>query len=247
MDASTSTPEMLSGPIFSEADYERAIAALDLLLQNFDWAPDDNYLQYVCRSLHSRGITLALARALVRRLLDEKVFRYWERTIPAGSTWEGDVFVHRVEPERIECLITTRAAWYTFLNNRKQSVADRQALASQEESKLAKLEADATKPIKGSNVADLDGPEPPCWLRHGGRRHPIGQGRSRRLFDLLSYMWNREEATFQELQGPGRPWPDAVADSTISTTVNRLNAVLPRSLQRRLGIHNYCVIWRKSQ
>jgi hypothetical protein len=110
-------------PIFGEADFERALSTLDLIFQNHDWSPGENYLQGVCSALCARGVTLALARALIRRLIDAGVFRHWQRTIPAGTTWEDGWPVYRTEPERIECLITTYEDWCTFLASHKQSVA----------------------------------------------------------------------------------------------------------------------------
>jgi len=65
------------GPHFTEADFKRALAQLDIALQNYAWAPGENHLDAdsVLRSLTARNITQALAIELLRHLFDQQVFR----------------------------------------------------------------------------------------------------------------------------------------------------------------------------
>src|SRR5262249_16336425 len=86
-----------------------------------------------------------------------------------------------------------------------------------------------------------DGPEAPRWLWWQDQRQDIAGDRGRLLFDLLQFMWDRDSATFDDLTGPGKPWPQRPSnDSAYSTTVNRLNIRLPSALPWKLGIQNYC-------
>jgi hypothetical protein len=116
-----------AGPQFTEADFERALTALDLALQDYAWAPGDNYLKTdsLLSVLHQRGITLALAAELCRRLIGLKVFTPWSRTIPAGTRYEpgypGPVV--RSEPETTHCQVTTRERWYAYLASHKRGSA----------------------------------------------------------------------------------------------------------------------------
>jgi len=86
-----------------------------------------------------------------------------------------------------------------------------------------------------------DGPEPPNWLRWKGKRHRIGSLRSKRSWSLLCFFWNRDSATFQELVGPGKPWPDPVSESAKISAVNRFNNDLPSGFPWRLRTANFCV------
>jgi hypothetical protein len=107
------------GPNFGEADFRRALNELDLLLQDQEW-PAAGYArlrqnELVIR-LRERGITRALAVALLDRLIGEGVFeagksfikiREWtsldgSRTVDEGS--EVSRYLH-VTPER----------WYSHL------------------------------------------------------------------------------------------------------------------------------------
>jgi hypothetical protein len=92
-----------------------------------------------------------------------------------------------------------------------------------------------------------NGLEPPRSLWWEGERYEIGTKRSRRCWLLLDYMWSRQRATFQELQGPEKPWEDPVTESAISTAVNRLNLHLPASLPWRLEIDGGCVVKRRTE
>jgi hypothetical protein len=112
------------GPIFSDSDIDRAIGALDTLLQEYDWRQGDNYLNdpAIVRALRAQGITLALIRELFRQLVEQKVFRPWSKTYPAGHSREPGcpLPVFRTEPETVYCLVTTRERWYTFLAEWKE-------------------------------------------------------------------------------------------------------------------------------
>ncbi len=92
-----------------------------------------------------------------------------------------------------------------------------------------------------------DGPEPPRHLWWKGTRYEIGKRRSRRLWRLLSYMWDRESATFEELTGSKLPWEDAVQDSAYGSAVNRLNNFLPLNFPWRLAIEHRCVVKRRKE
>jgi hypothetical protein len=112
----SSTP----GPIFTEADFQRALTEFDLILQNVVWRPGENYFRtdLLFDALTSKGITLALATALFRRLIDDlKVARLWSDTYPAGYSYEPGLPgpVLRSEPETIEWLVMTRERWYSYL------------------------------------------------------------------------------------------------------------------------------------
>ena len=87
--------------IFSEADFDRALAGLDLCLQDYNWTPGENYIiaPSLVAALRTKDITRQLAIELLRRLKDEKVFTFWSRTIPAGYTWEQGWPCLRLEPK----------------------------------------------------------------------------------------------------------------------------------------------------
>ena len=80
-----------------------------------------------------------------------------------------------------------------------------------------------------------DGPEAPHWVWLGGKQHRIGEGRAKLSWELLNYFWDRNSATYEELQGPGMPWQNDVEDPTIPTAVNRFNNEVPPALPWRLG------------
>lgn len=112
------------GPLFSEADFERAISALDICLQDYAWKPGDNYLNAgsLFSALHEKHITNALATALLRRLIDREAFTLWQQTFPAGTSYEKGCPwpVFRSEPETKIAFITSRERWYTYLNEDKR-------------------------------------------------------------------------------------------------------------------------------
>jgi hypothetical protein len=95
-----------------------------------------------------------------------------------------------------------------------------------------------------------DGPEPPRWVWINNRRYTIGKPRSRVSWRLLAFFWNRDSATYEELQGstpsgpgePEKPWPDPVSDSAIATAINRFNTEMPAALSWRLTTQGRCVL-----
>ena len=109
--------------IFSEADFDRALAGLDLCLQDYNWTPGDNYITApsLVAALRTKDVTRQLAIELLRRLKDEKVFTFWSRTIPAGYTWEQGWPCLRLEPKTTEHLITTQDRWQRFLVAHRKS------------------------------------------------------------------------------------------------------------------------------
>jgi hypothetical protein len=114
---------------FNETDFDRAFSALDLCLQDYTWIPGENNLRLdsLMGAMKAKNITLALTGALLRRLIDRQVFRYWTHTIPAGPLWENGLCHLRSEPETTTCLITTQEKWYAFLKEHKDSRASLQA------------------------------------------------------------------------------------------------------------------------
>jgi hypothetical protein len=86
-----------------------------------------------------------------------------------------------------------------------------------------------------------DGPEAPHWLWFKNKRRRIGAKRAKRSWELLNYFWERDSATYEELQGPGKPWVDPVNDSTISTATGRFNNEMPPGFPWKLTTKNRCV------
>jgi hypothetical protein len=71
-----------------------------------------------------------------------------------------------------------------------------------------------------------NGPKPPYWLLWKDQdnqllKFKIGHRRFNLTWRLLKYFWDCDAASFDELQGPGKPWPNPVSVSTISTAINR--------------------------
>ena len=117
-------------------------------------------------------------------------------------------------------------------------VEAQQAVASACEEAL-----DATRPEstpKGAST-HADGPEPPHWLWWNGTRYRIGKTRSQLSWRLLQYFWDRESATYEDLQEPGRPWPDPVSDSAVATAVNRFKTDIPSGFPWKLVTKGRCV------
>jgi hypothetical protein len=137
----SSTP----GPILTEADFQRALTALDLTLQNVAWQPGENYLRtdLLFGALTSKGITLALATALFRRLIDLNVARHWSVTYPAGYSFEPGLPgpVLRSEPETTDWLVMTREHWYSYL----AELQGRQRVVQEE---IARSEATSRLPAR---------------------------------------------------------------------------------------------------
>lgn len=79
-----------------------------------------------------------------------------------------------------------------------------------------------------------DGPEDPYWLWWKGERYPLGSNRKRQAYELLTFFWSRESATFQELVGTGKPWTEAVEDHTFSNAASNFNNDLPLGFPWRL-------------
>jgi hypothetical protein len=225
------------GPLFSDADLDRALSALDLALQDYPWKPGENRLiiGFLFEALKARGVTRVLARALFHRLVEWNVFMPWSRTIPAGVHFEPGcpLPIYKSESETTHCLVTTYDCWYTFLAEYKNARA------------VSPSPAVSPPGVDVEDTPHADGPEPPYWFWWQAKRVRIGRGKSRRPWQLLDYMWGRSHATFQELCGPGKPWEDPVSDATFSTTANRVNNDLPVAYPRRLAVQNSCVIWKE--
>jgi hypothetical protein len=104
------------------------------------------------------------------------------------------------------------------------------------------------KEENASESARPDGPLPPRWLVWNGKKHEIGSKRGKMLWKLLNFMWTRERAPFDDLfdlhaHGDGVVWTDPINDSTVTTAVNRLNALLPCDYPKRLKTLNRYVYW----
>jgi hypothetical protein len=110
------------------------------------------------------------------------------------------------------------------------------------ESRLEKLPPTTPVSLASENSPQHpDGPEPPHWLWLKGVCHRIGKGRSQRSWTLLNYFWQHDNATFENLYGPGKLWPDPVSDSAISSAINRFNTQMPAGLTWKLIIKNRIV------
>jgi hypothetical protein len=107
------------GPQFSEADFRRALDALDICLQDYSWQPGENYLtmESVFGALKAKGITLALATELLRQLVDRKIFSHHRETIPAGPGIDAATGLPTFaeEPIHFDSLVTSRERWYGYL------------------------------------------------------------------------------------------------------------------------------------
>jgi hypothetical protein len=102
------------------------------------------------------------------------------------------------------------------------------------------------RPPEKSQTIHRDGPEAPHWLRWNNERIRIGKGRARLSWLLLNYFWERDSSAYEDLQGPGKPWPDPVSDSAIATAVNRFNLAIPSDFQWMLATKNRYV-YRQSR
>jgi hypothetical protein len=113
-------PTPVSGPLFTEADFDHALDVLDLLLQDQDLPTGEIKFKQseLINALRERGITVALAKALVENLITRRVFR------------EGKTFYHLHDLTRLDgvtlpgshqkdrYLHTTREEWYSYLATR---------------------------------------------------------------------------------------------------------------------------------
>jgi hypothetical protein len=62
----------------------------------------------------------------------------------------------------------------------------------------------------------------------------------------LEYFWERDSATYEDLQGEGKPWSDPVTDSAVATAVTRFKNDIPQGFPWILGTKNRCV-YKKSR
>jgi hypothetical protein len=71
-----------------------------------------------------------------------------------------------------------------------------------------------------------NGPDGGRWLWWDNKQHDIPQGA---LYRLLSYMWNRESANYDQLYARPNPvYADPVADQTIRSASSKLNKILDK-------------------
>ena len=111
------------GSIFTAADMARALAALDLCLQDYAWKPGEIHftVDSFFKALKTKDITFGLAFELLRRLKDKHVFTSWSDTIPAGYSVEQGLRVFRHESQTTHCLGTTQERWHRFLLENRRS------------------------------------------------------------------------------------------------------------------------------
>lgn len=122
------------GPEFSQADYDRALSALDLCLQDHPWRPGENQLIYesVLDCVKAKGITLALGQHLVQRLIVLRVFAYRSDTKPAGLHYEpgSAIPVYCPQAEITHLLVTSQQRWYGYLSEYRRKVQEEQATSA---------------------------------------------------------------------------------------------------------------------
>jgi hypothetical protein len=114
------------GPVFTQAQWQHALNALDECLQNEVWEAGSIYLDEdrLYAVLHQKGLTRALITMLFDRLIDAGVFWKWSHTIPAEYSQEpGDPFRHLRPEETTRCLITTYDGWYKYLHSQQATAA----------------------------------------------------------------------------------------------------------------------------
>jgi hypothetical protein len=177
-----------AGPVFSEVDIDRALTKLDIALQDFAWQrKGDNYINtvWVFEVLHKKGVTYALIHALINRLVDQKVFQRWEKTIPPGSCWEpgypGPVF--RSETETKHALVTTYDRWYGFLAEWKGR------------HQVRNPPSDHAKTAVPQTITRLGSQQPPAALIEAG-----AQKMPEAMFDAANASTQREESGDRESQ-----------------------------------------------
>jgi hypothetical protein len=146
-----------AGPPFTAADFDRATAALDLVLQDYDWQAGDNRFvpEALAAALRRRGITNALLLELLLRLATRGVFRPWSETSPAGyhCVDSGPRPLYRTISRTTYRLVTYSERWYGYLDDRR-----------------AQAEAGATQ------VLGPPAPEPPARPLPAGPAAPAGAG-----------------------------------------------------------------------
>lgn len=115
--AASAQPSVVVGPLISAGQLRSALQALDLCLQDFPWAPGENYLDLcsLFQILHAKGLTVAVIQALLKPLIEENVFRLYRHIIPAGHNIENGILTFRSEDDITPYLITTRERWYGYL------------------------------------------------------------------------------------------------------------------------------------
>ena len=115
------------GPVFTQAQWQHDLNALDECLQNEPWDAGPIYLNEdgLYAVLQGKGLTRARITMLLRRLIEAGVVWEWSHTIPAGYSQEpGEPVWHlRPEPETTRCLITTYDGWYKYLHSQQATAA----------------------------------------------------------------------------------------------------------------------------
>jgi hypothetical protein len=106
------------GPVFTQADLDRALDALDLCFQDQTWPEGEARFRrgLLIEDVRERNITRALAEALVDKLVSEGIFRmdgtaHIRTSIPLAGTDQTT----EIDPY----IFTTRERWYTCLSQRK--------------------------------------------------------------------------------------------------------------------------------
>ena len=151
------------GPLFDEADFDRAVSALEVVLQEYVWQPDENGFEegWLIENLREQRITRALAAALLDRLIKEGaswlVSRQVRVNIPVTvSEWPERVF-YRTKCERVDQFFTTQEKWYTFLAEHKRARARASSTAARQGSRETPGTANSPAYLEGDGAVD---PEP---------------------------------------------------------------------------------------
>jgi hypothetical protein len=83
----------------------------------------------------------------------------------------------------------------------------------------------------GVDPVPSNGPEGGRWVRWMGKRCPIPKGI---VYRMVDYFWNRDSATYDELEGP--VFENPVAPQTIRSWVNKVNtSLMPIGVPWRLS------------
>jgi hypothetical protein len=183
----------------------------------------------ILHDVYCPGVEQIVAAPAVAQLLDDE----------GRTTSDYGRYVRwRAIRSRVRGLGDHAVHWFTLLFRRWERVLSESA--SQPESARTGPSAKVNQ-LLGGPTPRADGPEAPHWLWLNNIRHRIGKGRSRLSWQLLQYFWLRDSATYEDLQGSDKPWPDPVNDSAVSTAVNRFNTDMPRGFRWKLVTKNRCV------
>jgi hypothetical protein len=113
------------GPVFPPADLERALGALDLIFQDEQWPEGEARFRQLTlvEFLREKGISRALALALIEDLLAREVFRAGESFVDMKITVRLDGHqTDRLTPDRYLHVFPER--WYAYVAERRKETAN---------------------------------------------------------------------------------------------------------------------------